>query len=337
MSVWQGLLDTILTGADEAAMPSVRKFAKGVARFAGNNPLAQTLIKGINPKTLDMARVIGPTAVSGMMGAVLKDEYFPNAKIAHLVKGGISDFFVELADYTAPGQKPDAATVEQVANNVLGEMLVYANSTRLVHMQGCPEIVGKRTKMTLDMALNRQYHVAPCCFPELQHKLQKMEDTGKAKSDAPIRSAFDAINRLESVEDKKLLLIWMGGLTDEQREILAIHLDSMDEVEMLVLGVKEGMHADDLLQYLKEQSSRSQFRRNITDAAGFFKDTICEGGSKVVEIAKDAGSHLDESVMEPVADGLEQLQQHVDNRVQNPPAPEQIGLWGRIKRALRLF
>jgi len=337
MSVWQGLLDTILTGADEAAMPSVRKFMKGLARFGVNNPMAQAVLKGINPKTLDMARAIGPTAVSGMMGAVLKDEYFPNDKIAHLVKGGLSDFFVELADQTAPGQKPDPAVVEQVANDVLGEMLVYANSTRLIHMQGCPEIMGKRTKMTVDMALNRQYHVAPCCFPELQQKLQKMEDAGKFKSEAPIRSAFDAINRLESVEDKKLLLTWMSGLSEEQRTILATHLDSMDEVEMLVLGVKEGMHADDLLHYLEEQSTRSQFKRNAADVANFFVDLFGKGAEKVVDVAKCAGSKFDKDVMDPVADGLEQLQQHIDNRVQNPPTKKKLGLMARIRRALRLF
>jgi hypothetical protein len=310
----QGLLDAFKEGADEAFLPIVDKAAERVAAVVKDVPLVSGFVRMLNPTTLSVAKAIGPVAVSGAIGTFLPDSLFKSPQRAALVKGGLSRFVTKLAEIAGPNGQVTKDQVNQVIDDVMGEVLKYDSKTRLVHLNSCPESRRNFSDVTMAMVLEREMAVAPCCFSEAQNKLSKAEEKKSSKKDEPILGLADLYQRLPSDADRQVMRFWFATLNKEQLSKLSAHADLPSEGPFIVDCLKDGVPTEKILTLIEQQSSRTRL-----------KNEICEGAKVVRDAGKDAidyGWGKVQDAASPFADRVEKLNQAFVDLTQAPPPPK---------------
>ncbi|MFH1047910.1 MAG: hypothetical protein V1738_06430 [Patescibacteria group bacterium] len=348
----ESLLAKMFRGADEAMNPFLDRIAERIATLITDQRVVQALIGRLNPLTLVAVKHFGPAALSGAVGTFLPDKLFSSPGQANAVKNFIIRLITKISDAFEKNGKSmpmNADEADVMTNELLDEELIFDPQYQLVHLSDCPLVnrggnKGKKGQpqqrnpnmIKLRVAIERGYAVSPCCHTWMAERIEKQAEKPAltAKDKGPIRSAFDAIDRLEKEDDKDLILFWVSSLTKEQLESLSSNLDSEAEARVLLRCVKQGMDADHILHLLENQSSRAQMKRDAVAVAGTIKDAICEGGHKVVDGVKHVGGYLDEGVA-PLAETLEQLEAEITNP-NRLAAKSRPGLWERFMRMVRI-
>ncbi|MBU0625629.1 hypothetical protein KKF05_04780 [Patescibacteria group bacterium] len=332
----ESLFLRLFRGADEAMNPVLDRVAERIATMVTDQRAVQALVGRLNPATLAAIKHAGPVAMGGAVGFFLPDSLFGSPQQANAVKNFIVRFMTKFADaFERNGRAMPAvaAEVDVMVNELLAEELVMDQFDH-VHEATCPKMLragGRRTRVTMAKAIERELLPSPCCAAWLQKRLEKPAGAAAKKPAVPIRSAFDAIAALEDEADQDLVLGWVAKLSAKQLETLSVHLDSAAEARVLVRCLKAGFPAVKTLRLLENQSSRTIVRREVASAVGAVKDTVVAAGEQVADAVKGVAGQVDDG-LEPLADTLEQLETEVKQRT----ARLRPSLWQRLKNMVSL-